>query len=138
MNQQINPLGILLNRSMMITGIVFMVGSMIIINTYFQNLPLKELFCCWLLVFINAYIGTFIANRAVNSDSSGFLVWGMLINGVRIGIFLIILLVIIKMNVVDKHAFAANTVLGYLIFLAREIYSLHTQSLRVYQNESKK
>jgi hypothetical protein len=135
MNHQVGPSVIRWNRSVLSASVVFMVGSVIILNTFFGSLLLKELFYCWLLVFINAYIGTFIANRALKSQSTGFLVWGMLINGFRIGVFVIVLLVILKSNFLSSREFASITVFGYLVFLAREVYSLHTHSLRVYKNE---
>ncbi len=137
MNQHNNPLKMFRNRSLLIVSMVFILGSVIILNTFYGNLLLKELFYCWLLVFINAYIGSFIANQALKQDSTGFLVWGMLINGFRIGVFLIVLLVILKSNILNNREFAAITLFGYLVFLAREVYSLHTHSLRVYQNEQR-
>ena len=74
----------------------------------------------------------------MKQKETGFFVWAMMINGLRIGIFLVVLLIIIKMNILNNREFAAITLFGYLVFLAREIYSLHIRSLRVYQNEQKK
>jgi hypothetical protein len=125
-------------RGLSVSFLVFAAGSFLIAELSDHIIPIKEVFYSWLLVFFNAYIGTFIANKALKQDPTGFLVWGMLINGFRIGIFLIVLLVIIKMDVVDNRTFAAITILGYLIFLAREIFSIHTHSLRECQREKHK
>ncbi|MEE9368932.1 MAG: hypothetical protein V3V05_08705 [Pontiella sp.] len=135
MNQQSSPNLRVWNYSMMVAAIVFMVGSTIILHTYLHNIVLKELFCSWLLVFFNAYIGTFIANKALKQNYTGFFVWSMLINGLRIGVFVMILLIILKTNILNNREFASITLFGYLVFLAQEVYSLHTQSLRVYQKE---
>lgn len=137
MNQPSQSSGKAWIYTLLSAGGIYMVGSVFILNTFFQNMRLKELFCSWLLVFINAYIGTFIANKALGQRYTGFWVWGMLINGFRIGIFVILLLVILKSNILNNRAFAAITLFGYLVFLVREVFSLHIRSLRMFQEEQK-
>ena len=124
-------------RSFLVASAIAIMGSLIILNAYSEIFPAKELLCGLLLVFFNAFIGTFIANKVLTHRYTGFLVWGMLINGFRIGIFLVLLLVIFKTNLLNNREFAAITLFGYLVFLGREVYTLHTQSLRVFQNEQK-
>lgn len=90
----------------------------------------KEIFYSWLLVFFNAYIGIFIANRAIKSDSSAFFAWGLLGNGVRAGIFLILLLLIVEWAIFNVRGFVLTTFFGYFTFLAVEIYGLQCHTHR--------
>ncbi|WP_372796263.1 hypothetical protein [Pontiella sp.] len=95
-----------------------------------QNTPRKELFYCWLLVLVNAYIGIFIANRAIRQQFGGFCVWALLINGLRASAFLFALLAIVKWQGVDVTSFVLMSKFGYMAFIAAEIYGVHVFTLR--------
>ena len=102
----------------------FVGGSLGIVAIDDQDTHIKEILYSWLLVFFNAYIGIFIANKAVKSDFTGFFVWAFLINGFRTGVFLILLLVMVKYHILNERGFVLMTLLGYFAFLAAEIYGL--------------
>jgi hypothetical protein len=104
--------------------VVFITGSLLIAELGDHVTPIKYVFYCWLLVFFNALIGTFIANQAIKRDLRGFMVCGFLINGVRAGLFLILLLSVVKWDVSNVRAFVLMTFLGYFSFLAAEIHGL--------------
>ena len=122
---------------MAVSALLFVIGSWLIMKFHFQEILKKELLCSWLLVFINAYVGAFIANQALKRGPTAFFVWSMLINSARIGVFLILLLVISKLEFLNFRAFVSVTIFGYLVFLAGEVASLHTQSLRALKLTSK-
>jgi hypothetical protein len=118
-------------RGLSVASIVFMVGSGAIAEIGDHLTPRKDVFYCWLLVFFNAYIGTFIANQAIRRGSTGFLVWAFLINELRAGVFLILLLSVIKTDVENVRAFVLMTFFGYFAFLAVEIYGLHKHAISI-------
>ncbi|MDF7798693.1 hypothetical protein P4C99_04420 [Pontiellaceae bacterium B1224] len=109
----------------------FIAGSLMIAELSDHITQKKDLFYCWLLVFFNAYIGTFIANQAIKRDSIGFLVWTFLMNGLRAGVFLFLLLSVVKWDVSNVRAFVLMTFFGYFAFLAAEISGLlkHTKEI---------
>ena len=117
-------------RPMLAAFILFTAGSIAIFAIHDQFTHVKELFYCWLLVFFNAYIGIFIANQAINRDFTGFMVWGFLINGIRNGAFLILLLVIVKHELINDRGFVLLTFFGYFSFLAAEIIGLQKHTLK--------
>lgn len=113
-----------------IASLVFIAGSLAIAEIGDRITPRKEIFYCWLLVFFNAYIGTFIANKAIKSDFTGFMVWAFLVNGLRSGVFLVSLLLIVKWDVVNVQGFVLMTFLGYFAFLSVEIHGLQKHTKR--------
>lgn len=135
MKQRSSPVAKVWNRSLFVAAAVYMLSSLIIFSLYYQNITQKVLFYSWLLVFINASIGAFIANRALRHGPSGFFVWAVLLNGLRIVTFMIIILAVLKLKVLYAREFIAMTVMGYIMLLAGEIYSLHSQSLRTFKRE---
>ena len=118
-------------RGLFLSSIIFVLGSAAIADIDDHITPRKDVFYCWLLVFFNAYIGTFIANQAIKRGSTGFLVWAFLINGLRAGAFLILLLSVIKADVGNVRAFVLMTFFGYFAFLAAEIYGLHRYTISI-------
>ena len=112
-------------RGLFIASVVFVFFTLSIYELDDDNTQRKDAFYCWLLVFFNAYIGTFIANHAIKRDFSGFMVWALLINGLRAGLFLILLLSVVKLDVVNVRVFVLMTFFGYFAFLAAEIHGLH-------------
>jgi hypothetical protein len=118
-------------QGLSVASVVFIGGSLLIAELGDHHIPTKDVFYCWLLVFFNAYIGTFIANQAIKRNFTGFMVWGFLINGVRAGLFLILLLSVVKWDISNVRAFVLMTFLGYFAFLAAEIYGLHLYTIRI-------
>ncbi|MDF7823152.1 hypothetical protein P4B35_03950 [Pontiellaceae bacterium B12227] len=131
MNLQNSTFIRLWGRGLLVASVVFMLCSLLIYEQADNNTQRKDVFYCWLLVFFNAYIGTFIANQAIKRDFTGFMVWALLINGLRAGLFLILLLSIVKWQVEEVRGFVLMTFTGYFIFLAAEIYGLHTHTKRL-------
>lgn len=117
-------------RAFLAASLTFMAGSIAIAEIDDHNTQIKDVFYCWLLVFFHAYIGTFIANQAVKRDFIGFMMWALLINGLRAGLFLILLLSVLIMDVVNVRAFVLMTFFGYFTFLAAEIYGLRNHTKR--------
>lgn len=117
---------------MTIASLVTLLATFLLGLKMAESFPKKELFCCWLVVFFNAYIGAFIAKQALKRGPNAFFAWAILINGLRVGFFLAVLVVILKFDFLDVRIFAAVTVLGYLILLAGEVARLHTQSLKAF------
>jgi hypothetical protein len=120
-------------RTLSVACVVFVAGSLLIAGLVDHVYLTKDVFYCWLLVFFNAYIGTFITNQALKCRHTGFLVWAFLINGLRIVGFLILLLSIVKLSVVHERGFVLMTFFGYFTFLAAEVYGLHNHTKRVSQ-----
>ena len=131
MNLRNSPFITLWGRALSLATVVFMGGSLLIAELGDHHIPTKDVFYCWLLVFFNAYIGTFIANQAIKRDFTGFCVWAFLINGVRAGLFLILLVSVVKWDISNVRGFVLITFLGYFAFLAAEIYGLHLHTLRI-------
>ena len=88
-------------------------------------------------IFINAYIGIFIANKAIAGDFTRFWIWSMLINGLRVGVFLILLVTIAKLGVTNVQSFVLMTMLGYFAFIAAEVYGLNKHTLRMAREREK-
>ena len=126
-----SPFVTLWGRGVSVAFITYITLSLLICEYGDHNIVRKELFYSWLLVFFNAYIGIFIANQAIRKEFTGFLVWGFLINGFRAGIFLIVLLSVIKLGILNVRGFVLITFFGYFAFLAAEIYGLHLHSTRI-------
>ena len=120
-------------RATVIALALYMAGSLLITLIVDHFIPTKELFYSWLLVFINAYIGIFIANQAVRNESIGFFAWALLGNAVRAGLFLAGLMVLVKLAVLNVQGFVLITMFGYLSFLAAEIYGLQGHTRRLSQ-----
>jgi len=108
---------------------LFTGGSLLIHEFDDHDSPRKELFYSWLLVFVNAYIGIFIANQAIKQNSGGFFAWAFLGNGLRSIAFLILLLCIVEWEILHVRAFVLKTFFGYFTFLAVLIYGLHNHML---------
>jgi len=105
---------------------LFMGGSLLIHELDDHDSPTKELFYSWILVFFNAYIAIFIANRAVKQKSGGFFAWAFLGNGIRSIAFLILLFCILEWEILHVRGFVLKTFFGYFTFLAVLIYGLHS------------
>lgn len=120
-------------RALVIAMAAYVVSTLFIARIYDHLIPVKDLFYSWLLVFINAYIGIFIANQAVKSASGGFLAWALLGNAVRAGLFLVALLAVVKLDVINVRGFVLMTMFGYFSFLAVEIYGLQGLMRRLAQ-----
>ncbi len=119
------------SRAGLVATILFL-GVTFLIAEFDDRITMtKEVFYSWLLVFFNAYIGTFIANQALKKGSTGFYVWGFLINGIRAGLFLVLLLIGAKWFVVHARGFVLITFFGYFIFLAAEVYGLQAYTKRI-------
>jgi hypothetical protein len=121
-------------RGLLVSMAGYVAVSLLVVAIDEHVIHKNELFFSWLLVFFNASIGTFIANRAVKSDSTGFWVWAFLVNGFRAGVFLILLLAIVKWKVTNVSGFVLLTLFGYFAFLAAEIYGLQVHTKRTEQD----
>ena len=122
------------NRGMTLAAIIFVIGSVLIMRWQFQEILKKELLSSWLVVFSNAYIGAFIASQALKRGPTAFFVWSMLINGMRIGLLVILLLILSQSNVLNFRAFISVTLFGYVLFLVGEVASIHSQSMKAYKS----
>ncbi len=112
----------------------FMGGSLLIHEIGDHVSPTKEIFYSWLLVFFNAYIGIFIANKALKRKSGGFFAWALLGNGIRDGIFLILLFCFLEWEILNARGFVLKTFFGYFTFLAVVIYGLQNHMQRLSEN----
>lgn len=130
-----SPFIMLWGRGLSVATGVFIVGSLLIAELGDHVTRRKDVFYCWLLVFFHAYIGTFIANQAIKRDFTGFMVWAFLINGLRSGLFLILLLSVVKWDIVNVRGFVLMTFLGYFAFLAAEIYGLQKHTQRIAKDQ---
>ena len=114
-----------MRHALPVAAAVFMGGSWLIHEFDDHDTPRKELFYSWLLVFFNAYIGIFIANRALKRKSVGFFAWAFVGNGMRSIAFLVLLFCILEWEILHVRGFVLKTFFGYFTFLALLIYGLH-------------
>ncbi len=132
----IDPMTIVWARGFVVSMGLFLGVTALIVGIDDQNTPRKELFYSWLLVLVNAYIGIFIANKAIRKRFEGFFIWGFLINWVRAFVFLFALLAIVKWHSVDVTSFVLMSKFGYMAFIAAEIYGVHVFTLRTAELEA--
>lgn len=117
-------------RGISICVLLFLAGSMAIAGMHDHQLPTQEMYYGWLLVFVNAVIGALVVSQALRYRSTGFFVWGVLVNGLRCVAYLAALLLISRLGILRSREFVLIALFGYYVFLAGEIYYLHTYSLR--------
>ena len=122
-------------RGLSVASVAFVAGSLLIAELGDHITPRKDVFYCWLLVFFNAYIGTFIANQAIKRDFTGFMVWALLINGLRAGLFLILLLSVVNLDIINVRAFVLMTFFGYFSFLTAEILGLIKNTQKIAKDQ---
>ncbi|QBG48645.1 hypothetical protein EGM51_14995 [Verrucomicrobia bacterium S94] len=126
----IDPMTLVWTRALAVSMGLFLGVTALIAGIDDQNTPRKELFYSWILVLVNAYIGIFIANKAIKQQFGGFFVWGFLLNGVRAAVFLCALLAIVEWQCVEVTSFVLMSKFGYMAFIAAEIYGWHVFTLK--------
>ncbi|MDZ8118632.1 hypothetical protein [Pontiella agarivorans] len=132
----IDPMTLVWTRAFAVSMGLFLGVTALITGIDDQNTHRKELFYSWLLVLVNAYIGIFIANKAIKQQFGGFFVWGFLLNGIRAAVFLFVLLAIVEWQCVEVTRFVLMSKFGYMAFIAAEIYGVHVFTLRSAQLEA--
>lgn len=130
MNRRADVFSSKYSRGISMCVLIFLAGSLAIGGMYDRLIPTREIYYGWLLVFVNAVIGALVVSQALRYRSTGFFVWGVLINGLRCMAYLAALLIISRLGILRSREFVSIALFGYYVFLAGEIYCLHAYALR--------
>ncbi len=82
-----------------------------------------------LLAMVNSLIGDRINRRAIGTDSTGFLLWGLGAHLLRVMILLVVLGLAHRFDCPESGALIRCTLFGYFTFLFHEVLGLHFQSM---------
>ena len=105
------------------------VGSPVLVHFLFGEIPQKELFFGWLIILINAYLFAVLTGQAIGKPLQGFFIWGLLVNGLRFGLLLIVLIVMWRSTSINFDVVVTVTLFGYFFCLAGEVLALQQVTL---------
>ena len=112
--------------ALLATVTVSLVATRLAYGRYFW----PELASAWVLTALHGSGAWVINRRALNPDTTRFLLWGVGINGVRVLLLLATILMVHWLGVGHFQPFLVTTLIGYFCFLFSEVSALHVQGLK--------
>ena len=116
-------------RRMLAGGL--MVGLTIAVIYLAGGLPeWKPCLAGWIAAAANAGTAWWLNRKAIRSGDQRFVWWAIGGNGLRIGLFLAIIVIFVWRGG-PSRSFLIAALMGYFLFLFDEVFSLHEMSMRM-------
>lgn len=106
------------------TALAAAAGAIGVCYFLYRTLHWPEIISGWLIAVSNGVLFTWISRRAVGREPGMFLVWALLMNGLR---FLLLLLIIVGLwwtGWGHWGSFVVSAILGYFLVMAGEMTGL--------------